>query len=170
MKSYNLTVLETKSGFNLETFYENFAQVSDTEPLETNLGRSYVFIFGTDVELLDLSTFISSILYDTAGGYFLTEITTDVVAYMPMSKFSKLTLTPEDVKSLGKKQGDKKILAIMKSENLSQMYANATGQPTTIKKDVTVNYDLDMILEKIAKSGINTLTANERNFLDNYSA
>jgi len=170
MKSYNLTVFETKSGFDLETFYEEFAQVSDTEPLETKLGKNYVFIFGTDVELLDLSTFISSILYDTAGGYFLTEITTDVVAYMPMSKFANLTLTPEDVKSESKKQGDKKILAIMKSESLSQMYANATGGPTPLKKDGLVTYDLDAILEKIAKSGIDSLSTNERNFLDNYSA
>ena len=78
MKSYNLTIFDAKSEFNLETFYEEFAQVSDTEPLETKLGKNYVLIFGTDVELLDLSTFISSILFDNVGGYFLTEITSDV--------------------------------------------------------------------------------------------
>jgi hypothetical protein len=170
MKSYNLTIFDAKSEFNLETFYDDFAQVSDTEPLETKLGRNYVLIFGTDVELLDLSTFISSILFDNVGGYFLTEITTDVAAYMPMSKFANLTLTPENVKAQSKKQGDKKILAIMKSERLNEMYVNATSHTATPKRDVIVTYDLDTILDKIAKSGVDSLTTNERNFLDNYSA
>jgi hypothetical protein len=169
MKSYNLTIFDAKSEFNLETFYEEFAQVSDTEPLETKLGKNYVLIFGTDVELLDLSTFISSILFDNVGGYFLTEITSDVAAYMPMSKFANLTLTPENVKSESKKRGDQKILAIMKSETLNEMYGNSTKQTTAPKKDAIVTYDLDTLLEKIAKSGVWSLTTNERNFLDNYS-
>jgi hypothetical protein len=57
----------------------------------------------------------------------------------------------------------------MKSETLNEMYANATGQATP-KKDAVVTYDLDTLLEKIAKSGVWSLTTNERNFLDNYSA
>ena len=53
MKHYNLTVFETGIQFDLSSFYEEFSQVADTEPLHSKLGKTYLFIFGTDVELLD---------------------------------------------------------------------------------------------------------------------
>ena len=57
--------------------------------------KTYLFIFGTDVELLDLATFITSITHSLCTGYLLTEITSDVAAYLPLEKFEHLTLSTE---------------------------------------------------------------------------
>lgn len=167
MKSYNLTIFETTKGFDLSSFYEDFSQVSDTEPLKTKLGNSYVFIFGTDVELLDLATFISGVLFDNCTGYLLTEITTNIVAYLPMKNFIGLSLTPEKVghESLP----DDKTLAIMKSDSLNSFYTSNievyNGEPIN---PIELDFNLDTILDKIAKNGITSLTKDERNFLDNF--
>lgn len=168
MKHYNLTVFETGSQFDLSSFYEEFSQVSDTEPLHSKLGKTYLFIFGTDVELLDLATFITSITHSLCTGYLLTEITSDVAAYLPLEKFEHLTLSTEGLVKQSNKSGKEKILAIMKPENLNRVYANVDKK--TYNQQVEINYDLDFILDKIANSGINSLTSGERKFLDNFSA
>lgn len=167
MKNYNLTVFETNSQFELSSFYEDFSQVADTEPLHSKLGKTYLFIFGTDVDLLDLATFITSITHNLCIGYLLTEITNDVAAYLPMEKFQNLTLSSDGLSKQSKKSSKERILAILKHENLHKVYANVGNK--VYNQPVEINYDLDFILDKIANSGMNSLTSGERNFLDNFS-
>jgi len=103
-------------------------------------------------------------LFDNCTGYLLTEITTNIVAYLPMKKFIGLTLTPEKVGH--ENLPDDKTLAIMKSDSLNSFYTSTievyNGEP------IELDLNLDTILDKIAKNGITSLTKDERNFLDNF--
>ena len=168
MKNYNLTVFDVSTKFDLASFFQEFSQVSDTEPLYSKLGKNYIFIFGSDIELVDLSTFITSITYELSMGFTITEINSDFVAYLPLEKFENLTLDFNNFKDKGKKMSKEKLLAIMNSENLNKVYANSNVFSKT-NKQIKIEYDLDGILDKIANTGISSLTNEERNYLDNYS-
>jgi hypothetical protein len=101
-------------------------------------------------------------------GFTITEINSDFVAYLPLEKFENLTLDFNNFKDKGKKMGKEKLLAIMKPENLNKVYANSKVFSKT-NKQIKIEYDLDGILDKIANTGISSLTNEERNYLDNYS-
>jgi hypothetical protein len=158
MKNYNLTIYQASKKFNIDSFFEDFSEVSDTEPLVTTVGDSTIMIFGSDVELLDLSTFLSSILGHLCYGFTLVELGDTYAAFFPMDNFNDLGLNdiPDNFK-----KSKKPFLGILKGDNLNKIYSQIReGESET---------DLDLILEKISKKGITSLTTIERGLLDKYS-
>lgn len=168
MKNYSLTIFETSNKFELDSFFEDFSQVCDTDPFYSKLGKSYFIIFGSEVDLVDLSAFISSTVFEFCVGFTITEINSNLAAFFPIEKFEKLTLDFHNFKNKGAKMGKEKLLAILNPESLNKVYAN-NDFTTKNSNKVEIEYHLDSILEKIAKTGISSLTEGERNFLDNYS-
>ena len=57
----------------------------------------------------------------------------------------------------------------MKSDSLNSFYTSNievyNGEPIN---PIELDFNLDTILDKIAKNGITSLTKDERNFLDNF--
>lgn len=158
MKNYNLTIYQTNKKFDVNSFFDELSEVSDTEPLLTKVGDCTIMIFGSEVEILDLSTFITSLLQDVCYGFTLNELSDSYAAYFPVDNFNDLGLN--DVPN-SFKQSKKPFLGLLKSDNLTKVYSHIReGESET---------DLDLILEKISKKGISSLTTIERNLLDNYS-
>jgi repressor of nif and glnA expression len=158
MKNYNLTIYKPKKNFVLDSFIDEFSNISDTEPLMTEVGDSIIMIFGSDVDLVDLATVLSSILFDTCYGYTLVEIVNDYAAFFPMENFVSLGLNdaPNEFS-----KGNKPFLGILKSDNLTKVYSVINeGESET---------DLDLILEKISSKGISSLTSIEKELLQNFS-
>jgi len=158
MKNYNLTIYKPKKNFELVSFLDEFSNVSDTEPLMADVGDSIIMIFGSDVDLADLATFISSILFDRCYGYTLVEIVNEYAAFLPIENFVSLGLN--DVPNEFSKS-KKPFLGILKSDNLTKVYS--------VIKEGESETDLDLILEKISKKGIESLTSIEKELLHNFS-
>jgi len=158
MKNYNLTIYQAKSKFDTDSFFEEFSEVSDTEPLVTKVGDSAIMIFGSEVELLDLATFLTSILGHLCYGFTLVELSENYAAFFPMDNFNDLGLDdmPKDLQ-----KSRKPFLGILKSDSLTKVYSHIReGESET---------DLDLILEKISNKGITSLTTIEKELLKNFS-
>jgi len=68
MTNYNLTIHQVNKTFNLESFYDDFSLVCDSEPLTTKIGDSFILYFSSDVDIIELSTFICGVLMDFTFG------------------------------------------------------------------------------------------------------
>jgi hypothetical protein len=159
MKNYNLTIFQPNKSFDLTTFYDTFSEVSDTEPFMSKIGDTMVLIFGSEVELPDLSMYLRMELEKLCYGFTLLEISASYVAYFPMKTFCDFGLENDDNKIKSKQP----ILAALNPENLNHRYSVQKGQESL---EIT---DIDTILEKITKSGIKSLTVNETKILNNFS-
>lgn len=158
MKNYNLTIYQANKKFDIEPFFEELSEVSDTEPLVTRIGDSTIMIFGSEVEMLDLSTFLTGIIQGKCYGFTLVELTDTYAAYFPMENFNDLGLddVPKDFH-----KSKKPFLGVLKSENLTKVYSQATEGAS--------ENNLDAILEKISSKGIDSLTMVEKELLNNFS-
>lgn len=158
MKNYNLTIYQANKKFEVDSFFEEFSEVSDTEPLVTKVGDSTIMIFGSEVEMLDLATFLTSVLGDLCYGFTLVELTDSYAAFFPMDNFNDLGLddVPKDFQKTRKP-----FLGVLKTENLTKIYSHTReGESET---------DLDLILEKISNKGMSSLTIVEKELLKNFS-
>ena len=158
MKNYNLTIYQANSKFDTDSFFEEFSEVSDTEPLVTKVGDSIIMIFGSEVEMIDLATYLPSVLGGLCYGFTLVELSENYAASFPMDNFNDLGLDdmPKDLQ-----KSRKPFLGILKSDNLSKVYSHIReGESET---------DLDLILEKISNKGITSLTTIEKELLKNFS-
>lgn len=158
MKNYNLTIYQANKKFEVDSFFEEFSEVSDTEPLVTKVGDSTIMIFGSEVEMLDLATFLTGVLGHLCYGFTLVELADTYAAFFPMDNFNDLGLDdmPKDLQ-----KSRKPFLGVLKTNNLTKIYSQATeGKSET---------DLDLILEKISNKGITSLTIVEKELLKNFS-
>lgn len=158
MKNYNLTIYQANKKFDVDSFFEEFSEVSDTEPLVTRVGDSTIMIFGSEVETLDLATFLTGVLGHLCYGFTLLELGDTYAAFFPMDNFNDLGL--DDMpKNLQKSR--KPFLGVLKTDNLTKIYSQATEGDS--------ENNLDAILEKISSRGMESLTTMEKELLKNFS-
>lgn len=158
MKNYNLTIYQTNKKFDIESFFEDLSEVSDTEPLVTKVGDATIMIFGSEIETLDLSTFLTGILQGVCYGFTFVELGEIYTAYFPMENFNDLGL--DDIpKEFHKSK--KPFLGVLKSDNLTKIYSQTT--------EGSSEDNLDAILDKISNKGIDSLTIVEKELLKNFS-
>lgn len=158
MTNYNLTIHQVNGSFNLESFYDDFSLVCDSEPLTTSVGRSFILYFSSDVDIIELSSFICGALLDSCYGFTLNEFSEKVSMFFPLSNFLDLGLDDMPAEFLKTK---KPFLGVLKGDNLKKL--SLRNQ----KKDSLT--DIDSILDKISKNGIKQLTSSEMDILNNFS-
>ena len=158
MTNYNLTIHQVNESFNLDFFYEDFSLVCDSEPLTTSVGDSFILYFSSDVDIIELSTFICGALLDSCYGFTLNEFSEKVSMFFPLSNFLDLGLDDIPAEFLN---ANKPFLGVLKGDNLKKL--SLRNQ----KKDSLT--DIDSILDKISKNGIKQLTSSEMDILNNFS-
>ncbi len=110
---------------------------------------------------------VAKIYWDTSRPYFIGYLIPEDLLHNKSDNYKGLFLWNYVYKSLSKKEKDR--LLKMKSIDIKDLIDPIKSNPITKNQMSNVQLNLDEILEKITKYGINSLSVEERNFLDEES-
>lgn len=162
MKKYFLTVMGNFDDDNVIDIAMSLGEVVDSPKLNFQHQNTVIlYHFESCVNKLDLFTFIKSVLIGITETFILTEVE-DGFTISLSNELKPFILDLENGEGIGFDDTDLE-------DELDEEFDDIISQLRKVIKPNAKKYTLDSILDKINEEGINSLTTDEKFFLENYN-